>query len=135
MCRTSEASNASQASHEPRSGDGPVDAALKTIDRITRIQGRLLDYSLQAITVGKDAMGEVSLRVAFGEALISGKSASTDIVEASARAYLSCVNRLLTEKDQAGNAVARKPRAARTKGRAKAANAKGAKTAKRQTKT
>ena len=78
-------------------GDGPVDAALKTIDRITGIQGRLLDFSLQAVTVGKDALGEVSLRVRFGEHVISGKSASTDIVEASAKAYLSCVNRHVTE--------------------------------------
>ncbi len=86
-------------------GDGPVDAALKTIDRITGIHGKLVDFSLQAITIGKDAMGEVSLRVAFdsGETL-SAKSASTDIIEAGARAYLSCVNRLLSlrKEDAAG---------------------------------
>lgn len=76
-------------------GDGPVDAALKTIDRITRIRGRLLDFSLQAITVGKDAMGEVTVRVQFGKEIVSAKAASTDIVEAGAKAYLSCVNRLL----------------------------------------
>jgi len=81
-------------------GDGPVDAALKTIDRITGIKGRLIDYSLQAITVGKDAMGEVNVRVSFGRArtMVSAKAASTDIVEASAKAYLSCVNRLLTQQ-------------------------------------
>ncbi|MBC8453888.1 2-isopropylmalate synthase, partial [PVC group bacterium] len=77
-------------------GDGPIDAALKTIDRLTGIPGHLLDFSLQAITIGKDAMGEVSLRVSFDdEGIVSGKSASTDIIEAGARAYLSCVNRLL----------------------------------------
>jgi 2-isopropylmalate synthase len=76
-------------------GDGPIDASLKTIDRITGIHGILLDFSLQAITIGKDAMGEVSVRVKFdtGET-ISAKAASTDIIEAGARAYLSCVNRL-----------------------------------------
>lgn len=79
-------------------GDGPVDATLKTIDRITGIQGKLMDFSLQAITMGKDAVGEVSVRVAFGPDLISAKAASTDIVEASAKAYLSCVNRLLSNK-------------------------------------
>lgn len=80
-------------------GDGPVDAALKTIDRITGIQGRLMDFSLQAITVGKDAMGEVSARVGFDDAnVISAKAASTDIIEASAKAYLSCVNRFLSNK-------------------------------------
>ncbi len=89
-------------------GDGPVDAALKTIDRITGIKGKLVDFSLQAITVGKDAMGEVSVRVGFesGEVL-SAKAASTDIVEAGARAYLSCVNRLasmrIKEEDESGS--------------------------------
>jgi 2-isopropylmalate synthase len=82
-------------------GDGPVDAALKTIDRITGIQGILLDFSLQAVTMGKDAMGEVSVRVKFdsGE-ILSAKAASTDIVEAGARAYLSCVNRLAAMRNE-----------------------------------
>jgi 2-isopropylmalate synthase len=82
-------------------GDGPVDAALKTVDRITGIEGRLLDFSLQAITVGKDAMGEVTVRVAFGRDTINAKAASTDIVDASARAYLSCVNRLIFNRRSA----------------------------------
>jgi 2-isopropylmalate synthase len=86
-------------------GDGPVDATLKTIDRITRIRGKLLDFSLQAITVGKDAMGEVSLRVAFGQETIGGKAASTDIVDAAAKAYLSCVNRLLFNRATRRKAV------------------------------
>jgi 2-isopropylmalate synthase len=79
-------------------GDGPVDAALKTIDRITKVKGKLLDFSLQAISIGKDAMGEVSLRVDFGGDIISAKAASTDIVEAGTKAYLSCVNRYLFNK-------------------------------------
>jgi 2-isopropylmalate synthase len=78
-------------------GDGPVDATLKTIDRIAGVRGRLLDFSIQAVSVGKDAMGEVSMRVAFGKDVISAKAASTDIVEASAKAYLSCVNRQATK--------------------------------------
>jgi len=83
-------------------GDGPVDAALKTIERITRIQGKLLDFSLQAVTVGKDAMGEVTIRVAFDGEMVTAKAASTDIVEAGAKAYLSCVNRLLSNRQAAG---------------------------------
>jgi 2-isopropylmalate synthase len=79
-------------------GDGPIDATLKTIDRMTGISGKLLDFSLQAITIGKDAMGEVSLRVAFENDTVSAKAASTDIVEAGARAYISCVNRLLSQR-------------------------------------
>jgi 2-isopropylmalate synthase len=76
-------------------GDGPVDAALKAIDRITGLPGKLLDFSLQAISVGKDAMGEVTVRVDFGGEIVSAKAASTDIVEAGTKAYLSCVNRLI----------------------------------------
>lgn len=79
-------------------GDGPVDAALKTIDRISGVKGKLIDYSIQAVTIGKDAQGEVSLRVAFGTDIVSGKAASTDIVQASASAYLSCVNRHLMDR-------------------------------------
>jgi 2-isopropylmalate synthase len=85
-----------EASQDAGCGDGPVDAALKTIDRIAHTEGRLLEFSLQAITVGKDAMGEASVRVAFGPTILSAKAASTDIVEASAKAYLSCVNRYLS---------------------------------------
>ena len=77
-------------------GDGPVDAALKTVDRITGIQGKLIDFSVQAVTVGKDAMGEASVRVAFDGEIVSAKAASTDIVEAAIKAYLSCVNRVVS---------------------------------------
>ena len=80
-------------------GDGPVDAALKTIDRITRVRGTLLDFSLQSVTVGKDALGEVTVRVNFGTETVSGKAASTDIVEAGTKAYLACVNRLLFNRE------------------------------------
>ncbi len=81
-------------------GDGPVDAALKTIERITKLKGKLLDFSLQAVTIGKDAMGEVSVRVAFGSDIMSAKAASTDIVEAAAKAYLSCSNRILVKRSK-----------------------------------
>ncbi len=89
-------------------GDGPIDASLKTIDRMTGIQGRLLDFSLQSVSVGKDAMGEVSVRVDFGDCVLSAKAASTDIVEAGAKAYLFCVNRLLSirETETTGKTVA-----------------------------
>ena len=77
-------------------GDGPVDAALKAIDRLTKTRGRLLDYSLRAVSQGKDALGEVTVKVDFGDGeLVTGKGASTDVIEASARAYLNAVNRFL----------------------------------------
>jgi len=79
-------------------GDGPVDAALKAIDRLTHTKGTLLDYSLRAVSEGKDALGEVTVKVNFGKGkLITGKGASTDVIEASARAYLNAVNRFLYE--------------------------------------
>ncbi|MFN7138386.1 MAG: 2-isopropylmalate synthase [Limisphaerales bacterium] len=75
-------------------GDGPVDAALKAIDRLTKTRGKLLDYSIRAVSQGKDALGEVTVKVDFGDGeLVTGKGASTDIIEASARAYLNAVNR------------------------------------------
>jgi 2-isopropylmalate synthase len=77
-------------------GDGPVDAALKAIDRLTGRPGKLMDYSLRAISQGKDALGEVTVKVDFGGGkMITGKGASTDVIEASARAYLNAVNRSL----------------------------------------
>ncbi len=74
-------------------GDGPVDAALNAIDTITGLKGRLQDYQLRAITGGKDAIGEVSLKVDFDGTVVTGKGASTDVIEASARAYVNALNR------------------------------------------
>jgi 2-isopropylmalate synthase len=84
-------------------GDGPVDASLKAIDRLTRTRGRLMDYSLRAVSQGKDAIGEVTLKVDFGDkTLVTGKGASTDVIEASARAYLNAVNRFLISGNSKG---------------------------------
>ena len=83
-------------------GDGPVDAALKAIDRLTETQGKLMDYSLRAVSQGKDALGEVTVKVDFGDGeLVTGKGASTDVIEASARAYLSAVNRFTNRAESA----------------------------------
>jgi len=79
-------------------GDGPVDAALKAIDRLTKTRGKLMDYSLRAVSQGKDALGEVTVKVDFGSGeILTGKGASTDVIEASARAYLNAVNRHLCD--------------------------------------
>ena len=76
-------------------GDGPVDAALKAIDRITGMPGQVLEYTVHSVTGGKDAVGEVFMRVDFGKVAFIGKAASTDVVDASARAYLNAVNKLV----------------------------------------
>jgi 2-isopropylmalate synthase len=88
-------------------GDGPVDAALKAIDRLTRTPGKLMEYSLRAVSQGKDALGEVTAKVSFGERdLVTGKGASTDVIEASARAYLNAVNRYCNLKHDTGKPAA-----------------------------
>ena len=75
-------------------GNGAVDAAMKAIDRILDTRGHLAVYQVEAVTEGKDALGEVTLKADFGNGeLITGKGASTDVIEASARAYLNAINR------------------------------------------
>ncbi|MFC1666865.1 2-isopropylmalate synthase [Candidatus Omnitrophota bacterium] len=86
---------------ESSSGDGPVDACYKAIEKITGVKFKLLDYSLKAATGGRDALGEVSLRVKSSSGVeISGRGASTDIVEASAKAYVNAVNKFLFAKER-----------------------------------
>lgn len=80
-------------------GNGAVDAAMKAIDRITERHGHLALYQVEAVTQGKDALGEVTLKVDFGDGdLVTGKGASTDVIEASARAYINAINRSLLRK-------------------------------------
>jgi 2-isopropylmalate synthase len=76
-------------------GDGPVDATCEAIQRITGIKLRLTDYSLRAITSGKDAQGEVTIEVEQDGRRFRARGVSTDIVEASALAYLAAVNRAI----------------------------------------
>ena len=76
-------------------GDGPVDAVVVAIEAITGLKGRLLDYSLRSATSGKDAIGEVSMKIDFDGTVVSGRGSSTDVIEASARAYLSALNRVV----------------------------------------
>jgi 2-isopropylmalate synthase len=76
-------------------GDGPVDASLRAVDRITGLPGQVLEYTVHSVTRGKDAVGEVFMRVDFGKASFVGKAASTDIVDASTRAYINAINKLV----------------------------------------
>jgi 2-isopropylmalate synthase len=81
-------------------GDGPVDAVFKAIERITGIQGRLKDYKIKSVTAGKDAQGEATLVVEFEGSGVNmlGHSISTDILHASASAYINALNRYLSRK-------------------------------------
>jgi 2-isopropylmalate synthase len=75
-------------------GDGPVDAAYRTIALITHTKSRLQTYVVKAITGGTDAQGEVAVRLEEGGKTVTGHGADTDIIVASARAYLSALNKL-----------------------------------------
>ncbi|MFH1397259.1 MAG: 2-isopropylmalate synthase [Candidatus Omnitrophota bacterium] len=76
------------------SGDGPVDAAFKAIDKIAGIKGELEDFHLGAVTSGKDALGEVILKLKVKDKIASGRGSSTDIVEAAIKAYLDALNKI-----------------------------------------
>lgn len=79
------------------SGDGPVDACYKAIDAMTKIKGELLDYSIQSVTHGKDALGEVTVKVKFKDKKVIGHGASEDIIVASAKAYINAINKALSQ--------------------------------------
>lgn len=81
-------------------GDGPVAAAYEAIDQITGIQGTVADYTIHSITQGADAVGEVFVHVDFEGKKFTGRAASTDVVDASTRAYLHAVNKALYIKDR-----------------------------------
>jgi len=76
-------------------GDGPVDAVYKAIEKITGIEVKLISYSINAITHGKDAMGSVSISVEKDKKLYRGYGVATDVIEASVLALLSAINRIL----------------------------------------
>jgi 2-isopropylmalate synthase len=75
-------------------GDGPVDAVFKAIVELTESKGELLQYQVKAITGGMDAQGEVTVSLGEGGRRVIGHGAHTDIIVASARAYVQAVNKL-----------------------------------------
>ena len=77
------------------SGVGQVDAVYRAIQKITKLKPQLVDYSIQAITGGTDAQGEVIVRIKDGENIYVGHGASMDVIIASAKAYLAAINRLI----------------------------------------
>ncbi|MFH1023745.1 MAG: 2-isopropylmalate synthase [Planctomycetota bacterium] len=88
-------------------GDGPVDAIYRTVERITGIKIRLLDYNLRAVTGGEDAVGEVNLLVRHKGMDFRGRAASTDIVEASAKALINVLNRIAYRAKRRGSRMAK----------------------------
>jgi len=80
------------------SGDGPVDAAYKAIDKVTKIPVKVVNYELRAVTGGRKALGEVVVQVKYKTKQVIGRGVSTDIIEASAKAYLHALNKVLNSK-------------------------------------
>ncbi len=95
---TVEMSRGEEIIREAATGNGPVDAVYKAIERIMGVSAQLEDYAITSIAMGKDAMGEVSVSLRYEDHLYAGHSSSTDIVLASAKAYLNAMNKILRLK-------------------------------------
>jgi 2-isopropylmalate synthase len=81
-------------------GDGPVDATFKAIERIAQSGADLLLYSVNAVTQGTESQGEVTVRLAKGGRVVNGVGADTDIIVASAKAYINALNRLVSKMER-----------------------------------
>ena len=99
-------------------GDGPVDAIFRAMERLTGLSLKLTDYQIRSVTGGKEAQGEVRLETSHRGRTISGRGVSTDILEASAKAYLNAINRALSRRG-AKKARRRRARSAAKKSKAK----------------
>merc|ERR1711881_588270 len=80
---------------EAATGDGPVDATYKAISRVTGFSPTLSDYQIRSVTEGMDAIGEVTVKVKEQGRSFVGHGASTDIIEASAKAYINAINKVI----------------------------------------
>lgn len=87
-----------QLREEAATGDGPVDAAYKAIERVTGVDTKLDGYLLNAVTGGTDALGEVMVQVRDNGHVYSGRGTSTDVIIASARAYVQALNKLVHDR-------------------------------------
>lgn len=80
-------------------GDGSIDAAFQTIEKITGCHYELDDFQLQAVTEGREAMGQTVVKLRAGNKVYSGRGISTDIVGAGIQAYLSALNKIVYEEE------------------------------------
>lgn len=87
-----------QALADAALGTGPVDAVYKAINRIVGIPNKLTEFSVKSVTEGIDAIGEVLIRIESDGVTYTGRGASTDIIVASAKAYMNALNRLLASR-------------------------------------
>ena len=80
-------------------GDGPVDASFKAIDQITKLKTKLVEYVIEAVTEGKDAIGSVKIIASANGVEVMGRGISTDIIEASIKAYVNAMNRIIEKQE------------------------------------
>jgi 2-isopropylmalate synthase len=80
---------------EVGTGVGSVDAVYQTIDKLIPVEHELIDYIVSGVTGGTDALAEVTVRVGRGEQVFTGRNASLDVIQASARAYVQALNKLI----------------------------------------
>ena len=92
-------------------GDGPVDAVFQAIEQVTGITVKLRDYQIHSVTVGKDAQGEVTVEFEHPSGVYRGRGVSTDIIEASAHAFLNAINRIALKSGPGSAAAAAAARA------------------------
>lgn len=82
------------------SGDGPIDASFKAIEKIVGMDLKLEDYQLQSVTEGEDALGDALVKISNEKGVIfTGRGLSTDVIEASIHAYINAVNKIIYDKD------------------------------------
>ncbi len=86
-------------------GTGPVDAVYKAINRVVNVPNELIEFSVQSVTAGIDAIGEVTIRLRYQGRVFSGHAANTDIIVASAQAYINALNRLQSSLEPNANQV------------------------------
>ena len=78
-----------------KTGTGPVDAVCNSIDDITKIEVNLTEFSVSSVTEGIDALGEVTIRIEKEGTIYTGQGSDTDIILASAKAYVNAINRCI----------------------------------------
>ncbi|MFH0939116.1 MAG: 2-isopropylmalate synthase [Planctomycetota bacterium] len=88
-------------------GDGPIAAMTNAIDRITSVKSKLLDYQVRSVSIGHEAQGEVTVKLDVNGVILYGRGLSTDIIEASAKAYLNAICRAMMREKEKPAIIAR----------------------------
>ncbi|NLB78695.1 MAG: 2-isopropylmalate synthase [Clostridiaceae bacterium] len=83
---------------EVSTGDGPIDAAFKAVEKIAGVTFTLEDYTLRSVTEGQDAQGEAYVKIRKGARIYTGKGVSTDVFEASVLSYVNAINKMIHQE-------------------------------------